>query len=102
MGSISAKLLIIIETEIWPNLYYLCKKNNKNIISINARFNKPQGILGFLSKDIYKRTLDKVDHIYCKSEKDMKSFLEYVSEKKVSSVGNIKHALVNEDIHSKR
>ena len=36
-GSISAKLLIIIETEIWPNLYYLCKKNNKNIISINTK-----------------------------------------------------------------
>jgi len=102
VGSISAKLLIIIETEIWPNLYYLCKKNNKNIISINARFNKPQGVLGFLSKDIYKRTLNKVDHIYCKSEKDMESFLEYVSEKKVSSVGNIKHALINEDTDSKK
>ena len=100
--SISAKLLIIVETEIWPNLYYLCKKNNMKIISINARFNKPHGILGFLSKDIYKRTLNKVDHIYCKSEKDMRSFLEYVSDKKVSSIGNIKHALVDEDAKTKK
>ena len=77
------------------------QKNNKNIISINARFNKPQGILGFLSKDIYKRTLDKVDHIYCKSKR-YEVFPEYISSKKVSSVGNIKHALVDEDAKTKK
>ena len=47
---ISAKLLIVVETEIWPNLYSLCDKNNTKIIIINARFNTPKGILGILSK----------------------------------------------------
>ena len=32
----------------------------------------------------------------------MRSFLEYVSDKKVSSIGNIKHALVDEDAKTKK
>tara|TARA_B100000902_G_C27124421_1_gene820346 strand:- start:210 stop:917 length:708 start_codon:yes stop_codon:yes gene_type:complete len=39
-----------------------------------------------------------VDHIYCKSEKDKKSYLNYVNEKCISYSGNIKHALVNENL----
>jgi len=94
--SIAANTLIIIETEIWPNLYRLCKECNKNIIMVNARFNPPSGFLGLISKNIYKSTLDNVDHIYCKSDKDVKSFLDYTHEKKVSSLGNIKHAIVDD------
>ena len=51
--SVSADLLIIIETEIWPNLYSLCKKNKTNIITINGRFNPPQGFRGLMSKKLY-------------------------------------------------
>ena len=69
--SISADLLIIIETEIWPNLYRICKKNKTDIITINGRFNPPQGLLGLMSKKLYISTLDKISHIYCKSERDV-------------------------------
>ena len=50
--SVSADLLIIIETEIWPNLYSLCNKNHTDIITINGRFNPPRGLLGLMSKDL--------------------------------------------------
>ena len=40
---------------------------------INARFNPPSGFLGLISKNIYKVS-DNEDHIYCKSDKDVKSF----------------------------
>ena len=69
---------------------------------INARFNPPSGFLGLISKNIYKSTLDNVDHIYCKSDKDVKSFLDYTHEKKVSSLGNIKHAIVDDIEDSER
>ncbi|MGA0277830.1 MAG: 3-deoxy-D-manno-octulosonic acid transferase, partial [Candidatus Kariarchaeum pelagius] len=102
ISSLSAKLLIIVETEIWPNLYSICKKNTTKIITINARFNPPTGLLGLVSKDVYKDTLNKVEHIYCKSDSDMKSFLKYIDESKISTVGNIKHSLVSEDKVSQR
>jgi len=94
---ISAKLLIVIETEIWPNLYSLCNKNNTKILIINARFNTPRGILGILSNKIYKQTLNKVEHVYCKSKKDEKGYLKYINSSKVSSLGNIKYSLIKED-----
>ncbi len=96
--AINAKLLIVIETEIWPNLYSLCKRNDTRIIIINARFNPPNGLLKLLSKNIYNETLKNVDHIYCKSKKDRESYLEYVSAKNLSVDGNIKHSLVDEDL----
>ena len=100
--SVSAKLLIIIETEIWPNLYDNCEKNDTKIIMINARFNPPKGLLQSISNDVYKRSLNRVKHIYSKSENDTKSFLKYVSEDKVSSIGNIKHAFISKENNSER
>ena len=96
--AISAKLLIIVETEIWPNLYNLCSKNNTKIIIINARFNPPSGIRRLLSKSIYTETLNRVNHIYCRSRKDKDSYLKYINQECVSNSGNIKHALVNESL----
>jgi 3-deoxy-D-manno-octulosonic-acid transferase len=99
---ISSKLLIVIETEIWPNLYSLCEKNNTKILIINARFNTPKGILGILSNGIYKETLNKVTHIYCKSKIDANSYLKYVNQDKVSNLGNIKYSLIKEDHNIER
>jgi len=99
---ISPKLLIVIETEIWPNLYSLCKKNNTKILIINARFNTPKGILGILSNKIYKETLNKVTHIYCKSKTDENGYLKYVNQDKVSNLGNIKYSLIKEDHNIER
>ena len=99
---ISAKLLIVIETEIWPNLYSLCNKNNTKVIIINARFNSPTGILGLLSNKTYKQTLNKVEHVYCKSKKDEEGYLKYINPNKVSNLGNIKYSLIKEDDNVKR
>ena len=94
---ISSKLLIVVETEIWPNLYSLCEINNTKILIINARFNTPKGILGILSNKIYKETLNKVTHIYCKSKTDENGYLKYINQDKVSNLGNIKYSLIKED-----
>ena len=99
---VSPKLLIIIETEIWPNLYNLCEKNDTKIIIINARFNNPKGILGILSNKIYKETLNKVAHVYCKSKKDENGYLKYINQDKVSNLGNIKYSLIKEDENIER
>ena len=99
---ISAKLLIVVETEIWPNLYNSCKKNNTKILIINARFNAPKGILRILSNKIYEQTLNAVDHVYCKSKKDEDGYLKYISPNKVSNLGNIKYSLIKENDNVER
>ena len=95
--NISPKLLIIIETEIWPNLYNQCKKGGSKIIIINARLNPNRSLLQNIIKDIYTKTLQSVDGIYCKSKKDYEVFSEYVNKEKIKNLGNIKYSLLNEN-----
>ena len=99
---ISAKLLIVIETEIWPNLYSSCERNSTKILIINGRFNTPKGILGILSDKIYNQTLNRVEHVYCKSKKDEEGYLKYINQNKVSNLGNIKYSLIKENNNIKR
>ena len=99
---VSAKLIIVIETEIWPNLYRFCERNNTKILIINARFNNPKGILAILSDRIYKQTLQRVDHVYCKSKKDQNGYLKYINKDKISNLGNIKYSLIKENDNVER
>lgn len=100
--NISPKLLIIIETEIWPNLYNECKKNGSKVILINARLNEKNSISYRFIKNIYIKSLSDVDGIYCKSENDCQIFKNYVNENKVKNLGNIKYSLLHQDTNSSR
>jgi 3-deoxy-D-manno-octulosonic-acid transferase len=101
VNKISAKLLIVIETEVWPNLYSSCKKKGTKILIINGRFNTPKGILGILSKKLYKNTLDNVEHVYTKSIKDKQNYERFLDETKVSNIGNIKYSFLSNKSNQK-
>ena len=101
INTISAKLLIVIETEVWPNLYNLCKKNGTRILIINGRFNPPKGILRILSKNLYQKTLNNVEHVYTKSIKDKENYKKFLDETKVSNIGNIKYSFLNNKSNQK-
>jgi len=101
VNKISAKLLIVIETEVWPNLYNACKKNGTKILIINGRFNEPKGILGILSKNLYQNTLNNVEHVYTKSIKDKDNYERFLDETKVSNVGNIKYSFLSNKSNQK-
>ena len=40
INALSPKLLIIMETELWPNLYQYCKEQGINIVLANARMSE--------------------------------------------------------------
>ena len=101
VNKISAKLLIVIETEVWPNLYNAWKKNGTKILIINGRFNAPKGILGILSKNLYQKTLNNVEHVYTKSFKDKQNYERFLDETKVSNIGNIKYSFLSNKSNQK-
>lgn len=84
-------LVIIMETELWPNILYYCKKRHAPILIANARlslnsFNGYKKLGGFLRK-----MLSSVDLIAAQSELDAKRYLDLGADpNKVSVVGNIK------------
>ena len=92
---IKPQVLIIIETEIWPNLYAGCYKRNIPIFIVNARLSakSTQGYLKF--KGLMAETLSTVEKIAVRSNDDKKHFLQLgAKDSRIEVVGNIKFDFV--------
>lgn len=83
--------LIIMETEIWPNLYSISKKQQLPIIIINGRLSSRTLESGSWFRKIFFNAVKNVSKIYCRTPEDAKSFeLLGASKDQVETVGNLK------------
>lgn len=87
---IDLKLLILIETEIWPNLISCAKKKGK-IILVNGRISDKSFGRYMKLKRILKNVLDKIDNFYMQTPLD-KERIETIGadSSKVFVAGNLK------------
>lgn len=94
---INLKLLILIETEIWPNLIKMAHKEGK-VILVNGRisdksFGKYMKFKGFL-----KNILSEIDGFYMQTELDKERIISIGAEQeKVHRVGNLKFDIALEN-----
>lgn len=88
---INPKILIVAETEIWPNLFYLVKKNNGNIVIVNGRISKKSFKWYIKIKRIFSKVLYLVDKFGMRTEEDAK-FIEKLGAKvnKIVVTGDLK------------
>ncbi len=85
---IEPKMLIIAETEFWPNLFFM----SKNIIIINARISdKTLGKYKLFSK-LFKGIFKNVKSVCAQSEEDKNKFL-VLGFSDVQNFGNLKFAV---------
>ena len=98
---INPRICILIETELWPNLISICKKNNISIIIANARLSKRTTESPSFIKKIYKKVLSDVDLILCKSNRDKENYIQlgYLN-KNIKVVGNLKYADTNNTVYN--
>ena len=95
INKLKPRVLIIIETEIWPNLIYSCHSKGIPVFIANARLSKKTLNSNFLVKKIYKNTISKITKILCKSDRELNHYLELgANNKQLEVCGNIK--MVNE------
>jgi len=88
---IKPALLVVMETEIWPNLFYACKKNNIPVVIANARMSEK-------SCNGYKRlavltgkTLSNVSFVIAQGQADANRFVSLgLDENKIKVSGSIK------------
>ncbi len=101
--AINPKICIIIETEIWPNMINICSKRKTPIIIVNARLSKKTLDSNKMIKKIYADTINLVDGIYCKSNREKEKYhLLGASKDKLAVLGNIKLCETPNEILSKR
>ena len=98
---INPRICILIETELWPNLISICKKNNIPIIIANARLSKRTTESPSFIKQIYKKVLSDVDLILCKSNRDKENYIQlgYLN-KNIKVIGNLKYADTNNTVYN--
>jgi len=93
LKKIKPEKLIILETEIWPNLFQLCHKQGISINIINGRLSKRSLDINRWSKSIYKQTLSHVDKILCRSFADAEAYQFLGADKnQIEVTGNLKFA----------
>ncbi|BBB32175.1 3-deoxy-D-manno-octulosonic-acid transferase [Thermotomaculum hydrothermale] len=89
--NVKAKSLILVETEIWPNIIYFAHKNGIKIFLINGRISDKSYLsykkLSFFLKNLFKF----FEKVVVRSEKDFERFVAIgCPENKVKVCGNLK------------
>lgn len=95
------KMVVIMETELWPNWFQCCSQRNIPLVIANARLSE-QSQKGYLRiASLVKQTLSCVSKILAQTKEDANRFIALgMPADKVSIMGNIKFDLkVPEDIH---
>ncbi len=91
ISRINPQLLIIVETEIWPNLYAACAQKNIPLLLVNARLSTKSTRQYLRLKRLVSETLSYATLIAVRSEEDRQHFLSLgAPTKKLELTGNIK------------
>jgi 3-deoxy-D-manno-octulosonic-acid transferase len=83
------KMLIILETEIWPNLISNCKKRGIYTALVNARLSEKSKIKYARFKSLISPTVFELDLILAQYESDASRFKE-LADREVALCGNLK------------
>lgn len=98
MNKIKPKMLLIAETELWPNMLYLAGRLNIQTFLINARLSEKSFKSYNLISPLVHLILKNVDGIFCQSESDMQRYGKILGKrKKIECTGNIKYDNINAD-----
>ena len=87
------KALLILETEIWPNIIHECNKREIFIGIINARLSEKSKKNYLNIKSLINPSLDKIDLLVAQYNSDKKRFNELIKEKDIKLSGNLKYEI---------
>ena len=86
----SPKALILVETEIWPNIINLCNKKGIFISLVNARLSEKSKKNYLFVNSLISISLEKIDLILAQYFSDKKRFNEIIKHKEIKICGNLK------------
>lgn len=90
LGRISPRLLIVMETELWPNLYAACEARDIPILVVNARLSQ-KSFKGYQKIRALVRPALRAAQVLAQTEADAARFEKLgAPSSQVSVVGNLK------------
>ncbi len=88
---INPKLIILVETEIWPNFLYEASEKRIPVVLINGRISKRSSKWYRKFRFFFKPLIGKIAMVCVQDEEEKKHFLEYQREDRISVTGNLKY-----------
>ncbi|GMQ88138.1 MAG: lipid IV(A) 3-deoxy-D-manno-octulosonic acid transferase [Gammaproteobacteria bacterium] len=91
LDTVKPVMAVILETEIWPNLYYQLEQNSIPLLLVNARLSQ-KSLQGYLRlRALSRPALRSVRHIAVQSEQDAQRFRRLgAGAAQLSVMGNLK------------
>ncbi len=98
LDNIKPAILIVMETELWPNLYHQCSENTIPIVLANARLSE-KSLRGYQKvTSLVKPLLNQIAYLGAQSEQDLDRFHQLGAIKDNSGVaGNLKYQMMVPD-----
>ena len=94
LKKINLELLVLVETELWPNLINEVNKNKSRIVIVNGRISDRSYPRYKKMKFLLKSMLGKIDYFYMQSEIDKNRIIDLgASNEKVENIGNLKFSI---------
>lgn len=91
LSNIQPAALYVMETEIWPNLFYTCHQRKVRISLINARLSSKTTTANRWIKSLLKLSLTNVTAIYARSDDDANAFRQLgAADNIIETTGNLK------------
>jgi 3-deoxy-D-manno-octulosonic-acid transferase len=91
LARIRPSLLVIVETELWPNLLRAAQEAGARVVMVNARMSKRSRRGYQFARPFIRRVLADVDAIYAQTEDDAERFRQLGAQpERVKMVGNLK------------
>ena len=84
------KALILLETEIWPNIIHCCKKKGIVTSLVNARLSEKSKSKYLRFSSLIKPAINSLDLVLAQYKSDADRFNEIVTDKKIELCGNLK------------
>ena len=98
------KMMVFMETELWPNLISQCAHNDIKLLLINARLSKNSLKSYRKISALITPCIQRFDHILCQSQENLEHYLQLGAKKQTTSnSGNLKFDIsLNNDIQAKQ
>lgn len=91
---VQPNIVLIMETELWANLFHICQRQRIPLLVCNARLSE-RSFQGYQKiQNLVSETLNTVDFIAARSEQDREYFMQLgMPPERIQAVGNIKFDL---------
>jgi 3-deoxy-D-manno-octulosonic-acid transferase len=91
ISAIDPSILIVMETELWPNLFHYCHENNIPVVVVNARMSEKSARGYRRLSSLTRSTLQNISLIVAQGQRDAKRLIALGADSdKVSVTGNLK------------